>query len=181
MKRLRLKPGEILFHQGDIGSLYRLKSGLIKIIRLKEDGTSTLLNLIFPGEIFPHHSLLTPRENFGTAVVLLPSEVEVIPGEEWYSELEQNPELLKQIALLIEDKLCMMQQRIDQLTAVRPALRLELVERWFKKSYPDLMLSDVLTQEEIGQFIGVRRETVNRLLKKRVGKKIKQKLKLSTS
>lgn len=172
MKKVSLKPGDILFHQGDSGNLYHLRKGLVKIIRLKEDGSSTLLNLIFPGEIFPHHSLLTPKENFGTAVALLPSEVEVIPGEEWYPELEQNQKLLKEVALVIEEKLCMLQQRIDQLTAVRPALRLELAERWFKELNPDLILSDLLTQEEIGQLIGVRRETVNRLLKRREGKKL---------
>jgi CRP-like cAMP-binding protein len=164
---MKLEPGEILFHQGDSGSLYRLKEGLIKIVRIKEDGTSTLINLILPGEIFPHHSLLTPNENFGTAIVLLTSEVDVISGEEWYSDLDHNPERMKEVALVLQEKLRMMQQRIDQLTAVKPAQRLELVEKWFKRYFPDLVITDVLNQEEIGQFIGVRRETVNRLIRKR--------------
>lgn len=165
---MKLRPGEILFHQGDSGSLYRLKEGLIKIVRLKEDGTSTLLNLILPGDIFPHHSLLTPSEYFGTAVILVDSEVEAISEESWYSELDHNPKRLKEIALLLQDRLRMMQQRIDQLTALRPIDRLQLVEEWFQEHYPDLVISDVLNQEEIGQFIGVRRETVNRLLRSRL-------------
>ncbi len=165
---MKLRPGEILFHQGDSGSLYRLKEGLIKIVRLKEDGTSTLLNLILPGDIFPHHSLLTPSEYFGTAVILVDSEVEAISEESWYSELDHNPKRLKEIALLLQDRLRMMQQRIDQLTALRPIDRLQLVEEWFQEHFPDLVISDVLNQEEIGQFIGVRRETVNRLLRSRL-------------
>lgn len=165
---MKLRPGEILFHQGDSGSLYHLKEGLIKIVRLKEDGTSTLLNLILPGDIFPHHSLLTPSEYFGTAVILVDSEVEAISEESWYSELDHNPKRLKEIALLLQDRLRMMQQRIDQLTALRPIDRLQLVEEWFQEHFPDLVISDVLNQEEIGQFIGVRRETVNRLLRSRL-------------
>ncbi|EGL82449.1 putative transcriptional regulator, Crp/Fnr family [Caldalkalibacillus thermarum TA2.A1] len=164
---MKLKPGQVLFHQGDTGSLYHLKEGLLKIVRVKEDGTSTLVNLILPGEIFPHHSLLTQKEYFGTAVALLNSEVEIITSDSWYHELDQNPERLKEIALVLQEKLRMMQQRIDQLTAVKPAERFELAERWFRRHFPHLVLADVLNQEEIGQFIGVRRETVNRLLRKR--------------
>ncbi|WP_025028369.1 Crp/Fnr family transcriptional regulator [Caldalkalibacillus mannanilyticus] len=163
---MKLNRGDVLFHQGETGALYQLKEGLIKIIRIKEDGTTTLVNLILPGEIFPHHSLMNRNEYFGTAIVVIPCKVEMIPSDIWYHELESNPERLKEIALVLQEKLRMMQQRIDQLTTVKPVERFELAEKWFKRYFPDLFLEDVLNQEEIGQFIGLRRETVNRLLKK---------------
>jgi CRP/FNR family cyclic AMP-dependent transcriptional regulator len=163
---MKLKPGTVLFHQGDTGPLYHIKEGLIKVLRTKEDGTTTLVNLILPGEFFPHHSLLSRKEYFGTAIVLLPSVIETIPSDRWYFELENDPQRLKEVALVLQEKLRMMQQRIDQLTAVRPAERFTLAEQWFKRHFPDLVLNDVLNQEEIGQFIGIRRETVNRLLRK---------------
>ena len=85
--------------------------------------------------------------------------------QQWYEELERNPEHFRTIARQLQDKLRMMQQRIDQLTEVTPAAKLVKMERWFQQYIGTLKLTDVLTQEEIGQFIGLRRETVNRLLR----------------
>ncbi|SFL65020.1 cAMP-binding domain of CRP or a regulatory subunit of cAMP-dependent protein kinases [Paenibacillus sp. 1_12] len=157
--------GETLFLQGESGSLYHLKSGLLKIVRVHEDGNSILLNIIVPDEIIPHHSLMSPNPYHGTAIALMTCEVEVLPAAEWYRELEQNPERYRTIALQLQNKLRMMQQRIDQLTAAAPADKLGKLQRWFQLYMGSVVITDVLTQDEIGQFIGIRRETVNRLLR----------------
>ncbi|RKL64764.1 Crp/Fnr family transcriptional regulator [Salipaludibacillus neizhouensis] len=160
------KKGETLFRQGETGPLFLLKDGLLKVTRLKEDGTSTLVNLILPDEVFPHHSLLTPNEYFGTAIAAIKCEVKIIPSSDWYDQLENNPQRLRETALLLQNKLRMMQQRIDQLSAFSPSEKFLLFRQWFHSYFPDLVLEEVLTQEEIGQFIGLRRETVNRMLRK---------------
>ena len=59
----------------------------------------------------------------------------------------------------------MMQQRIDQLTQVAPADKLRKLQAWLRLYIGPAELTDVLTQDEIGQLIGLRRETVNRLLR----------------
>lgn len=160
-----LHKGEVLFRQGDTGPLYKLRSGLCKVTRLQEDGTTFLFNFLLPGEIFPHHSLLTPKEYHGTAIAVMTSEIEVIPADEWYKTLAKNPEQYRDVALLLQSRLRTMQQRIDQLTAVTPKERLQLLYDWFQGHFGKIPIRDLLTQEEIGQLIGVRRETVNRLLK----------------
>ncbi|MGG1572871.1 Crp/Fnr family transcriptional regulator [Fictibacillus sp. NRS-1165] len=160
-----LHKGEVLFRQGESGPLYELKSGLLKVVRVHEDGTGSLLNLIVPGEVIPHHSLISQKDYHGTAVALLPAEVEVIPEKEWYGDLSENPEKYREVALLLQTKLRMMQQRIDQLTAVATKDRVVLLQNWFRQYFPDMSVKDVLTQEEIGQFVGLRRETVNRVLR----------------
>jgi len=160
-----LHKGETLFRQGESGSLYRLVSGLLKIIRLHEDGTPTLVNIIVPNEIIPHHSLISPNPNYGTAIALVTCEVEVLPAAEWYRDLETNPEKCRDIALLLQEKLRMMQKRIDQLTEVAPADRLSKLRAWFASYFKDIPLTELLTQDEIAQFIGLRRETVNRVLR----------------
>ncbi|WP_139489412.1 Crp/Fnr family transcriptional regulator [Brevibacillus dissolubilis] len=162
-----LHRGDVLFRQGESGPLYHVKSGLFKVLRLQEDGSQFLFNIIVPGEYIPHHSLISPKDYHGTAIALMTSEVEVIPGAEWYQRLAENPEQYRDVAMLLQTKLRMMQQRIDMLTAVAPIQRLELLEAWFGSYFPESNLTQVLTQEEIGQLIGVRRETVNRILKQR--------------
>ncbi|WP_141500680.1 Crp/Fnr family transcriptional regulator [Paenibacillus luteus] len=160
-----LHKGQTLFRQGESGSLYHLQSGLLKIVRVYEDGSPFLVNIIVPDEIIPHHSLITPMPYHGTAVALLASEVEVVPPQQWYGELAQNPEKNREIALLLQGKLRMMQQRIDQLTQISPADKLSKLQQWFAAYIGPAAITDVLTQDEIGQLIGLRRETVNRLLR----------------
>ncbi|WP_308640177.1 Crp/Fnr family transcriptional regulator [Paenibacillus silvisoli] len=157
--------GETLFRQGESGPLYHLRSGLIKIVRVHQDGSQLLVNVIVPGETIPHHSLISPNPYFGTAVALVTSEVDVLPAEEWYPALEHDPAKCRAIALQLQDKLRMMQQRIDQLTEIAPAQKLRKLQAWFQTYISPASVTDVLTQDEIGQLIGLRRETVNRLLR----------------
>ncbi|MCR8658618.1 Crp/Fnr family transcriptional regulator [Paenibacillus endoradicis] len=163
-----LHKGEILFRQGDSGSLFHLKSGLLKIVRIHPDGTQILVNIIVPDETIPHHSLISANPCYGTAIALVTSEVDIIPAKEWYQELANNAEKCLAIATQLQDKLRMMQQRIDQLTQVTPAEKLQKLQSWFHIYIAPDTITDILTQDEIGQFIGLRRETINRLLRNQV-------------
>lgn len=162
---MNLHRGEILFRQGELGPLYHVKSGLLKICRIHEDGTETLVNIITPDEIIPHHSLLSPKCYHGTAIALVTCEIDIILPEDWYRSVEQDAKLCRDIALRLQDRLRMMQQRIDQLAEATPINRLIKFQAWFEQYIGITDLSELLTQEEIGQFIGLRRETVNRLLR----------------
>ncbi|WNB92202.1 Crp/Fnr family transcriptional regulator [Bacillus sp. NEB1478] len=161
-----LTKGETLFRQGEEGPLFRLEKGLLKIIRIHEDGSQVLLNLIVPGEVIPHHSLTSPKEYNGSAIALLPSEVEKIEPDHWYKSLDEDPKMYKEVAHLLENKLRMMQQRINQMSTLTPEGKVLKLQKWFSSYFPDVSVEKVLTQEEIGQFVGLRRETVNRVLKK---------------
>ncbi|WP_416730033.1 Crp/Fnr family transcriptional regulator [Fictibacillus sp. JL2B1089] len=158
--------GEILFRQGEEGPLFRLESGLLKIVRVHEDGSQVLLNLIIPGEVIPHHSLTSPNEYNGTAIALLPCEITRIEPQQWYRSLEEDSYRYKEVALMLETKLRMMQQRINQMSTLTPEGKIKKLQEWFANYFPDIQIEKVLTQEEIGQFVGLRRETVNRALKK---------------
>ncbi|MBH0158397.1 Crp/Fnr family transcriptional regulator [Fictibacillus sp. 5RED26] len=158
--------GEILFRQGEEGPLFRLDNGLLKIVRVHEDGSQVLLNLIVSGEVIPHHSLTSPNEYNGTAIALLPSEITRIEPQQWYRSLEEDPYKYKEVALMLETKLRMMQQRINQMSTLTPEGKIRKLQNWFANYFPDIQIEKVLTQEEIGQFVGLRRETVNRALKK---------------
>ncbi len=161
-----LHKGEILFRQGDSGEyLYHIKRGLFKVTRLHENGNMVLFNILYSGETVPHHSLITAKETHGTAIALMRSEVDVIPAKEWYHQLAEDPTKPMEVALLLQAKLRFMQQRVDHLTAGTPAERLELLSEWLHDYSHGVDVTELLTQEEIGQLIGVRRETINRLLR----------------
>ncbi|MHA6481551.1 Crp/Fnr family transcriptional regulator [Paenibacillus sp. strain BS8-2] len=163
--------GEVVFRQGESGPLFRLKSGLLKIVRVHEDGHIIVVNLIVAGEVIPHHSLVSEQPYHGTAIAMITSEIEVIPSRDWYDDLAAHPEKALEIARLLQSRLRVMQQRIDQLTRTSPAEKLQKLQEWLTSltGTPD-NIADLLTQDEIGQLIGLRRETVNRLLRSSTAK-----------
>ncbi|CJB07283.1 Uncharacterised protein [Streptococcus pneumoniae] len=99
--------------------------------------------------------------------------MEPITSSEWYERLQANPESYANIAMQLQSKLRMMQQRIDQLTTVSPKERLHRLQEWFTLYLGDIPIYEILTQTEIGQLIGIRRETVNRLLREQIKNEVK--------
>lgn len=164
---LTLHKGEILFRQGETGSLFQLHKGLVKVVRIQADGTLFLFNLLIPGELFPHHSLVSPKVYHGTAIAVTDCELTAVPADAWYAKLAADPLRYRDIAISLQQKLRIMQQRIDQLASITAKERLEAFLTWFRNQFPTVNPLEVLTQEEISQFIGIRRETVNRLLNAR--------------
>lgn len=153
--------GEILFSQGENGDLFRLNRGLLKVIRTYPNGDCVLLNLLLPGEIFPHHSLISSHPYYGTVIAMVKSEVERIPAHNWYSTLMEKPEKYKEVAGILEENLRKIQQRMDMITL--PAKkRISYFREWLSTYCKDYPMEEILTQEEIGNFLGMSRETVNR-------------------
>lgn len=160
-----LYKGEVLFMQGEQGDLYYLESGLIKVVRTQEDGQLMLFNIIVPGEVFPHNSLITPAPYYGTTIAITPCKLKRISSQEWYLELEQNPYRYQEVAAHLETTLRKVQKRLE-MTTVSANQRIPLFKEWISTYLSGYEIEDLLTQEEIGQFLGLRRETVNRYLKK---------------
>ncbi len=148
-----------------MGDLYHLKTGLLKVIRTQSNGDCVLLNLLVPGEIFPHHSLISPKEYHGTVIALLPSEVERIPIHDWYQSLIDKPEKNKEVAAILQDNLRKMQKRIE-MTTLPSKKRIPFFRDWISMYGKNYEMEEILTQEEIGQFLGMSRETVNRHMRR---------------
>lgn len=170
--QITLHKGEVLFHQGDTSAyLYRIISGLFKVTHIHENGNVVMFNILYPGEVVPHHSLISPQEYRGTATALTDCQVERILAKDWYTELDQSKDKALDIARLLQEKVRFLHQRIDYMAIGTPAERLKLFQEWLTGYVPYEHVTELLTQEEIGQFIGVRRETVNRLLRQQAKEK----------
>jgi CRP-like cAMP-binding protein len=109
--------------------------------------------------------LLTPTAYYGTAIALTECEIERIQAQSWYQELENNPSKYRDVALLLQSTLRKVQKRVEMTTVAKP-LRIPMFQEWIAQFVPNVFLLDLLTQEEIGQFLGMSRETVNRYFRK---------------
>ncbi|SHF39609.1 regulatory protein, crp family [Seinonella peptonophila] len=92
-------------------------------------------------------------------------EVKRISADEWYQSLSDETKKYKEVAMILQENLRKMQRRLD-LTMLPSKDRLLLFHKIMNEYCTDYKLKELLTQEEIGQFLGLSRETVNRLLNK---------------
>jgi len=90
--RRTLRPGEYLFHQGDVsnGECYVLDDGLVQISKCTNDGRELFLDLSKPGDIIGEMAVLDDRPRMASAMVLEPSEVVIIKGADFLARLEKS-------------------------------------------------------------------------------------------
>ena len=87
-------PGTVIYDQGeDCDGIHCLKSGLVGIRRLDENGNSTLIRLVYPGKTLGYRSFLRKAPHDNSAEVLMPSTVCLVGRSTVRSILQTNPEL----------------------------------------------------------------------------------------
>ncbi len=91
---LTYSPGENVFNQGDeANGIYCIQSGLIGLRRLDQDGNSTLIRLIHPGETIGYRSFLKNMPHCNSAEILMPSVVCFVGRSAVRKLLETSPAL----------------------------------------------------------------------------------------
>jgi CRP/FNR family cyclic AMP-dependent transcriptional regulator len=156
-----------IFAKDDPGSsLFAICKGAVKITVPSIDGHSAVLNLIGKGDIFGEIALLDGRPRTADAVAIADCDLFVIERRDFLPVVREEPE----IALKLIEILC---ARLRQTTEQAENLMfLHLAGRLAKAL---LRLSDgeadarerkvVITQKDLGNIIGMSRESTNRQLR----------------
>jgi CRP-like cAMP-binding protein len=156
-----------IFAKGDPGtSLFAIYQGAVKITVPSVDGHDAVFNLIGKGDIFGEIALLDGRPRTADAVAITDCELFVIERRDFLPLVREEPE----IALKLIEILC---GRLRQTTEQAENLMfLHLPGRLAKAL---LRLSDgddgacerrvVVTQKDLGNIIGMSRESTNRQLR----------------
>ncbi len=93
--------GEVIFFEGDEGhSLYIVRDGFLKAVKISIEGREQVLQVIGPREVFGAVAVFHSSENPATIIALEPSEVYSIDQETMQRLLESSSELA---ALLIDN------------------------------------------------------------------------------
>jgi CRP/FNR family transcriptional regulator, cyclic AMP receptor protein len=159
--------GTTIFTKGDPGtSLFAVCSGTIRIGVPSPDGRDAVFNLIRQGEIFGEIALLDGQPRTADATAMTNCELMVIDRRDFVTLVRSQPE----IALKIIEVLCARVRRTSQ--QVEDVLFLDLPGRLAKQL---LRLDSAeksagrdrvsMTQRELGQMIGMSRESTNKQLR----------------
>lgn len=170
MQELRLKHGEVLFHEGDSGDkAYVVVEGKVKLGRTSPDGRENLLSVLGPGQMFGELSLFDPGRRNSTATAVTDCMLRTMGQEDLVTWLTGRPEVARNLLLQLASRLRRTNEAVADLVfsdvpgRVAKAL-LDLAQRFGKPSEEGIDVHHDLTQEELAQLVGASRETVNKAL-----------------
>jgi CRP/FNR family cyclic AMP-dependent transcriptional regulator len=172
MTRLRtFKPGEVLFHEGDVGyALFMIYSGQVKIVRYASDGDGTILRLLGAGEFMGEMALLDGKPRSATAEALTPVTALTLEQEALRALLVRRPELawtmMSELSAMVRR---VTQQLLDAVWLNLPSrlarILLTLAEQYGRPTPQGTHIPLPLTHEELAQMVGAARQTVTTQLR----------------
>jgi CRP/FNR family transcriptional regulator, anaerobic regulatory protein len=167
--RVRLRKGDTLYRAGSsFAALYAIRSGSLKSVLLAEDGRDQVAGYHMPGEIVGLDGIGSDMHEC-QAIALEDSEVCALP----FDRIEQvardhaafqhnvHRQLSREIARQRSLMLLLGTMRADQRLA---AFLLDLSQRYQALGYSSSEFILRMTREEIGSYLGLKLETVSRLL-----------------
>ena len=159
----------VLFSQGDeCDGLYGVASGQLRIYTSDSDGHEMSLNVIGPGETVGEISLIDGLPRSASAVTAGPSKLVHIARRRFLAYLEHDAALALHVMQLLCDRLRWVSSLIEESAFLsgpeRLANRLASLAERYGRPLPGGETELLISQLELGQFLGVSRQIVNRHL-----------------
>jgi CRP/FNR family transcriptional regulator len=167
--RIRLRKGETLYRAGGpFTALYAIRSGSLKTVLLAEDGRDQVAGYHMPGEIVGLDGIGNDFHEC-ESIALEDSEVCALPFERVEQVARDNAafqhnlhrhlsrEIGRQRTLMLLLGTMSAEQRLA-------AFLLDLSQRYQARGYSSSEFILRMTREEIGSYLGLKLETVSRLL-----------------
>ena len=158
----RLGAEELLFQKGDPGdALFAVRRGQVRISTGTDAGKRLTLNILGSGDVFGEIALLDGRPRTAEARALEPTELFTLRRPDFLRFLEQNPAVAVKVVELLCERVRWMSDRVEETALLPVEARLARRVVMLAQDYgADLDIS----QEELAQFVGAARESVNRQL-----------------
>lgn len=161
-KTRSLSRQELLFQKGDPGSaLYAVRRGQIRIGTGTEEGRAVTLNILGPGDVFGEIALLDGHARTAEAVAIEATELFVVDRRDFLGLLTHDAALAARIIGFLCVRLRWMSERMEEATLL--PLDARLARRLIMLSQ-DYGAEVHVTQQELADFVGAARESVNRVL-----------------
>jgi CRP/FNR family transcriptional regulator len=167
--RRRIKRGEILWQTGDpLHALYAVRLGFLKSFIVTGDGQVQVTGFQMAGEVVGLDAIATGRHH-STVVALEDTEVCPLPFAELDRLMERVPGLQRRFLRMMSDEIVREQESMALLGTMRAEQRLatfllRLSSLYQKRGYSATEFVLRMTREELGNYLGLKLETVSRLL-----------------
>jgi CRP/FNR family cyclic AMP-dependent transcriptional regulator len=160
--------GSTVFAKGDEGTgLFGVLAGTVKISILSSEGRELVIALVNPGEVFGEIALLDGRPRTADATAQTNCELFAIERRDFLPFLRSYPDA----ALKIIEMLCLRLRRTTEqiedtmFFSLPSRLAKALLQLSASKDKPGTRRRILITQRDIGQLIGMSRESTNKQLR----------------
>ena len=169
-RMLEVPRGQQIYLTGDPSDqIFLLKAGIVKITTGGPDGQDTILAFLYPGDIFGELAIVddSPRDHVATAhedTVLCAINRDLL-----LQMVQQSPALGYQITKLMGLRLRRFRTRVEELLYKSAPARiahtlLDLAADYGVRDNAGIIISLRLSQGDLGNLVGLARETVNIVL-----------------
>tara|TARA_B100000315_G_scaffold249276_1_gene280242 strand:- start:5101 stop:5808 length:708 start_codon:yes stop_codon:yes gene_type:complete len=167
----KLAANQCLFVKGDDGdALYGVLSGCIRISASAPTGKEINLNILYPGDMFGEIALLDGKKRTADATAMTPTELLCIQRRDFLNLLKEEPDLAIHLLYMVCDRVRKTSEIVEDTAflSLGPRLAKRLLNLTkYANQLDSADTSDVLkvSQSELGQMMGVSRESINKYLR----------------
>lgn len=163
--------GSHVFMQGDpLTNVYFIHQGKIKIYKTDFHGKEQIVNVLQPGDMFPHQGFFRQDDYPAHSEVLEDAVLIYIPIHLFENFLITHPEICVKLFKVLGDIIVDLQRRLEEKILHNTyeqiiMLLLRLAKNYGKESSESLVrITTQFTNRELANMIGSSRETVSRTL-----------------
>ena len=163
-----VKRGATIFTKGDPGnSLFAVCSGQVKITAPSADGKDTVFNLLKEGDIFGEIALLDGQPRTADAIAATDCELLVIERRNFVPLVHSHPEIALKLIEVLCERIRRTSEQVEDVTFLDlPGRLAKVLLRLAEAAKPSPNgIKIAITQREIGQMIGMSRESTNKQLR----------------
>ena len=167
MRPLRFARGQRLYDAGDTpGGVNQVRQGFVKLLGLDESGRQPLIVVYSPGAVFSETAVVNERSHNHSAVALTDCVVDQLPTETFWKLYREHPEipeaLCRKFAMIISGQVQVRKGRVSStLRQLVAGVFLDLL-RHSERDGDARAIVVPLTQAEIGDHLGVSRQSVQK-------------------
>jgi CRP/FNR family transcriptional regulator, cyclic AMP receptor protein len=162
--------GAVIFLKGDPGnSMIAVVRGRVKICAHSSEGKELILNIIERGGLFGEIALFDGEPRTADAIALEDTDLLSLERSKFHPFFKENPDLALRLLAVVCKRFRETSEHLeDSLFREAPsrlARCLLRLSRGFGKNVDGGILLDIkLSQQQIGNYVGVSRETINKQL-----------------
>ena len=159
--------GTTIFERGDPGtSLFAVLRGTVKISNQSSDGKDAVLNMIPAGGIFGEIALLDGQPRTADAFAVSDCELMQIDRRDFVPLISQRPEIALKLIEILCSRIRHTSEQVEDMAFLDLPGRLAKTLLWLSEQSGSSAGRKVsITQREIGQIIGMSRESTNKQLR----------------
>jgi CRP-like cAMP-binding protein len=162
-----VKAGTMIFERGDPGtSLFAVLRGTVRISNQSADGKDAVLNMIPVGGIVGEIALLDGQPRTADACAVTDCELMQIDRRDFVPLVTENPEIALKLIEILCARIRHTSAQVEDITFLDLPGRLAKTLLWLSSQSDSPQTRRVsITQREIGQIIGMSRESTNKQLR----------------